>query len=474
MQFTNAYRFLYSHYVKCLFSKSKLVDTWNSCDPVDYDMKYNYKPSLRDVRHSLRYRSKEYFLENTLHGVPFFVDPTRPKWERVTWFLLTIASLAATLVVIAIIWNKFQTEPTITGLDIRTEHINIDFPPIFICFEWAQLNHSRLRENEMYIYEQLYNWIWGKNIDLRGFDTAYQNTHNFHSTFEMMAPNCDDVIRNCSYKGIKGSCDTLFMKVLTSVGACCKFKAVEPLTIVDTAWSLQFETLIYPWRLYVSQNIDATPKPGERPLVNPYFPIDIEFIVDITHATSDIRYLTLRQRECYYKRDGVNLNDCEFNCFIEKLLDRCNCLPWFLSFTDQTECPLSKYACLNDSRIEMIQCDCWLSCNHTSYSVKGIVKEQRNVNRIILKNWPTAVYKREMRFGYMDLVVSFGGIASLFLGYSLLTSVEMGYYFSLRTYCGAVIQSSRKVHNIVTVHVVGKLSHKVDADVQPKYYQYLN
>lgn len=41
-----------------------------------------YNPSLDDLRGSLRMRSKELFLENSLHGVPYFADPTRPIHER--------------------------------------------------------------------------------------------------------------------------------------------------------------------------------------------------------------------------------------------------------------------------------------------------------------------------------------------------------------------------------------------------------
>lgn len=168
----------------------------------------------------------------------------------------------------------------------------------------------------------------------------------------------------------------------------------------------------------------------------------------------------------------MNFNDCEINCFIDELYKRCKCLPWFLSSVDKTECSLSKYSCLKNVNTDATQCNCWLSCDHVSYSVREIQRSPRNINRIILRNWPTALYKREMRFGYFDLLVSFGGIAGLFLGYSLLTSIEFGYYFTLRTYCGAVVQLSRKQYNIITVHVVEKLPQKVN--VNPKYYQYVD
>lgn len=49
--------------------------------------------------------------------------------------------------------------------------------------------------------------------------------------------------------------------------------------------------------------------------------------------------------------------------------------------------------------------------------------------------WPIVRYKREVLFGWVDLLVSFGGIAGLFLGFSLLFGVELIYYFTVRTFC---------------------------------------
>ncbi|XP_031843503.1 pickpocket protein 28 [Nomia melanderi] len=436
-------------------------------------MKYNYTPSLRELRSSVKRRSKEYFLENSLHGVPYAADPTRPKWERITWFFLTVASVVATVITIAIIWGKFQTEPTITGLDVLTEDAYIDFPRIFVCFDWSQLNYMQLNKDEIRMYEQLYNWRWGKDLDSKMYDTVYQKKKDFSADFETMAPNCGDVMTNCNYKGLNKSCSTLFTKAVVAVGACCKLNTLDPVGIKDAIRELEFEikSSYYPWRLYITQNIDSSPIPEERPLVKAYFPIDIEFSVEMTYVTSDIHYLSLRQRKCNYKHDE-SFTNCEIKYFTNQLLTHCKCVPWFLAFIKKEECKLSKYSCLNYTTVDISDSNCWLSCDHTSYSVKAILKSYKNSNRIIFKFWPVAFYKREMRFGYLDLLVSFGGIASLFLGYSLLTSVELGYYFSLRSYCGAVIQSSRQKYNIRTIHVVEKVPNKIN--IQQRYHQYID
>ncbi|CAL7949306.1 unnamed protein product [Xylocopa violacea] len=437
-------------------------------------MKYNYKPSLKELQTSLKYRSKEYLLYNSLHGVTYFVDPTRPKWERWLWFSLTLMSVITVVSVIVFILGKFETDPTLTGFDIGTQHINIEFPRVFVCFEWAHMNQSYIPQVEMFIHEQLYNWNFEKYNNSRSFASIYKHKNDFRKMFETMAPNCDILITNCVYKGTIVPCNKVFQRVLTPVGACCKSIDLEPLRVVDISWILKFTTpnLTYPLRFYLTQPNELGPKLGERAMVKTYFPIDIKFTVDMTYSTPDVRYLLLRQRKCIYKEEGTNLDDCEINCIIDKLLARCKCLPWFLSFADKTECSLSQYSCLNNVVNDMARCNCWLYCNHTSYTVESIKTASLNEHRVILKGWPSAFYRREMRFGYLDLLVSFGGIASLFVGYSLLTTIEFGYYFTLRMYCGAVIEASRKQYGIVTVYVVEK--HRQKAEINPKYYQYTN
>lgn len=122
--------------------------------------------------------------------------------------------------------------------------------------------------------------------------------------------------------------------------------------------------------------------------------------------------------------------------------------------------------CIADhvSNITSIQgCErCELSCANTVYEIEKLTKTYVwltaffscvqntsiifNIRRNLETNaektvsieyltWPIIRYKREVLFGWVDLLVSFGGIAGLFLGFSLLSGVEIIYYFTLRTGC---------------------------------------
>jgi acid-sensing ion channel, other len=62
-------------------------------------------------------------------------------------------------------------------------------------------------------------------------------------------------------------------------------------------------------------------------------------------------------------------------------------------------------------------------------------KETELLINIEFLTWPIIQYKREVLFGWVDLMVSLGGIAGLFLGFSLLSGVEIIYYFTMRAVC---------------------------------------
>lgn len=80
--------------------------------------------------------------------------------------------------------------------------------------------------------------------------------------------------------------------------------------------------------------------------------------------------------------------------------------------------------------------DLQLYCVFLYYSSGGEAAEgeEKYIN-IEYLTWPIIRYKREVLFGWVDLLVSFGGIAGLFLGFSLLSGVEIIYYFTMRACC---------------------------------------
>lgn len=71
--------------------------------------------SFRLLRRSLLYQTREFFNNSTLHGVRYIAESDRPFGERFMWFCFTAIGFISALVIIVSLWEKFQTNPTITG-----------------------------------------------------------------------------------------------------------------------------------------------------------------------------------------------------------------------------------------------------------------------------------------------------------------------------------------------------------------------
>lgn len=195
-----------------------------------------------------------------------------------------------------------------------------------------------------------------------------------------------------------------------------------------------------------------------------------------TDASEELRFLTRSQRSCIFYDEDISYNNCVLECQKKTIRKICGCLPWFLSKNRQEECSIEKYSCLSDNaeRLRRPTCEseCYLYCSHTSYTFESIANSYVTV---VTTRWPIVRYRREVRFGWLDLVVSFGGIMGLFLGYSILTTVELIYYFSLRFYCGAVVAYDTDVNiKLKKIKVKQIKENNMQLTVPTiKYYDYI-
>lgn len=87
---------------------------------------------------------------------------------------------------------------------------------------------------------------------------------------------------------------------------------------------------------------------------------------------------------------------------------------------------------------EGMQCDCLPECSRVTYNVdvqpiydeKPIGKDQVLLN-VHFEKTTMIKYRTDVTFSWMDLMVGFGGIVSLFLGMSLLSGVEIVYFSTI-------------------------------------------
>ncbi|KAH0563855.1 hypothetical protein KQX54_007491 [Cotesia glomerata] len=342
--------------------------------------------------------------------------------DRFVWFLCTVLSLCAALGIIVTIFEKFVTNPTLTGVVVGQENSQNMLPSITLCMTSDYLDLSRVSEDEGITYESYYNWDWKPIVNI----TSPKLSQSLSDIFLQITPSCDNLLADC-------------------------FK-----------------------HLYFFGNDEEIPE-RESP-ISYTMRRNMEFMLSltVTDASGEMRILTHSQRQCIFYDEGISYNNCMMECRKKTIHKVCGCLPWFYSKNKLEECSLEQYSCLsdNENRLRTPKCasDCYLYCNHTTYIFETIVNGDVTV---VDARWPLVRYRREVRFGWLDLVVSFGGIMGLFLGYSILTTIELIYYFSLRFYCGAVVVHDDHINKRFKIINVIKKPKQVKLPTTMMYYDYV-
>lgn len=73
------------------------------------------KENVSLLRTSVRHQTREFFDNSTLHGIRYIAEEDRSFSEKFMWFSFVAIGAVAAFVIIGSLWEKFQTNPTITG-----------------------------------------------------------------------------------------------------------------------------------------------------------------------------------------------------------------------------------------------------------------------------------------------------------------------------------------------------------------------
>ncbi|ALC49816.1 ppk23 [Drosophila busckii] len=435
-------------------------------------------------RRSLIYQTKEFFQNSTLHGVRYIAETGRPIGEKFMWFCFTSIGAVTALVIIMSLWEKFQTNPTITGLDTDFHNQNVVFPTTVICPDTA-FDHDKsydevfkslanYEENKAQLFAPFLDLLTSLNFDnIKDAAMLSQNVpidmlheRSIREWAFLVHVTCENTLISCKYRDDEIPCCDHFEPIYTEHGFCyafnSRFKSTptedlktgppHDLYETDKKWALFFlpnsssRIFIFSNEEYFGSDFNAQIDWTEDQLV------EVRISKKNTYTTDDARQLSIGQRKCIfgdevklsYFPDDYTFSSCMKQCRINKAIKLCKCNPPFYKpISNAPMCTVTDFNCLNEHQLNItnikdcLQCE--LSCSKTVFNIDKLIKltEKPETPGVLVEflTWPIIRYKREVLFGWVDLLVSFGGIASLFLGFSLLSGVEIIYYFTLRACC---------------------------------------
>ncbi|CAB0002733.1 unnamed protein product [Nesidiocoris tenuis] len=301
---------------------------------------------------SWKYQTREFFENSTLHGVRYVAEKGRPIYEKLIWFSFVSMGAIVTLIVILALWEKFQTNPTITGLDTDFHNWNVPFPGITLCLttpfsEKRFLDHVNRSEN---IKSNFVNSVncdhlchWSKN-------TLHHVQHFYLKAktacfVPQLAFRCEDFMGNCTFKQEEIPCCEAFRPTFTDHGLCFSFNTIH--AEVDWSWKPPGLNATME-KLHQVYETDST--------------WSVKFDADLDKIHENARQLSIKQRKCVFKDEKELLSAKEYSywacmndCRMKLAKERCFCVPFIVVAVHEIK---------NASR-----CSCELGCDNTRYEV---------------------------------------------------------------------------------------------------------
>uniref|UniRef100_A0A182MEP0 Sodium channel protein Nach n=1 Tax=Anopheles culicifacies TaxID=139723 RepID=A0A182MEP0_9DIPT len=213
-------------------------------------------------------------------------------------------------------------------------------------------------------------------------------------------------------------------------------------------------------------------------------PLPIESSSTMSQVPENMRKCFLPEESNAQSLDNFNLNVCMAECRLRTILKLCSCIPFYYSELNIEEarnmdmCSLKHVECLHyfrryfyslraddslDSELQDVEfgmdCECKPPCSVLNYNVQTIASQRksksfksanfggRNVSmyatlNVHFKDIYCVKYKRDAYMTWDSLVATFGGIFGLCMGGSVLSIVELIYYFTIKPF--TLYQSGRK------------------------------
>ncbi|XP_026467426.1 sodium channel protein Nach-like, partial [Ctenocephalides felis] len=208
-------------------------------------------------------------------------------------------------------------------------------------------------------------------------------------------------------------------------------------------------------------------------------------------SVPDVAHFSTQQKGCIYQDESVySYSNCLVMCRVRSIFALCGCKLFYLP-DDRDEvpqpinCTLQHIQCLNKymgklkwrtlkprtdgipglehEEEDSLNCpECWPQCSSTSYLVQGTwapmipdildngtdpssIKQNKSLIRVFYGSSSTMLYRKDVLYYWYEIVSNFGGICSLFVGFSLMSVVEVLYFFTVRL-CENLVHDIKETH----------------------------
>lgn len=190
--------------------------------------------------------------------------------------------------------------------------------------------------------------------------------------------------------------------------------------------------------------------------------LDVLISPDVLETDEDLRSFPISERKCYMEGERTlrffkkySVRNCEMECFSTFTYEKCRCVPFYTIRNSTMEiCSFSSYDCYRNAKLKVKlgqnfdeekvrNCKCLTTCNTINYNLEYIyndIKADGNnteeLNQITIsfrfKNDEFIPKRRYRNMDFLEFLAETAGLLGLYCGVSILTFVELIYFFMIR------------------------------------------
>ncbi|KAJ0179061.1 hypothetical protein K1T71_005836 [Dendrolimus kikuchii] len=438
--------------------------------------------------HRLKQNCKRYMklcLEtSSIHGLNHLVAAGRHPLEVILWLIIVGLSVFGSFYLSQTTWSRYQSSPTVISMDRDMFAWNTTFPCVTICPD------KKLDKGKLEAY--LRNSPETNKTELEEFIRAVANAtyDNFNDI-----PDYDKIPPE-DYVDLMLNLSAVFAPTLTVGVTGVIMQIVPTITEMGLCYAVNCKAAVYnsPWyrkankwkpikhnkTLYIhpldgevfAQVVNLSTgysvflhEPQEVPdLVSRHYHSTEGFYMKLyvtavtVYTAPDAAKLSIAQRRCRFPHEN-NLKHnsiytyamCRMECRIKLCLKYCKCIPHFYrNIGDEKICDTKGLKCLAEYKESLfrlqdidgkkINCDCLPLCDDVNYVIQSNALQPWFMGTNLqwgMVTYPRMRFRRDIIFGFTDVLVAVGGMAGLFLGCSVLSFMEIIYFLTLRLVCYA-------------------------------------
>ncbi|XP_021933418.1 sodium channel protein Nach-like isoform X2 [Zootermopsis nevadensis] len=447
------------------------------------------------------YILKDFCNNSSIHGLKFITKPRRHWIERVFWVVCCALSWCGSFLLILSAWENNQNNAVsfvadTTYLDWNTPFISI---AVFQHGLNSEVANSYIR-NKFKKHEDGFVEEMRRLFDEIAFQEHLTLIHkcldntsklnfieksdcprtNLFDVVQSVRSPCKDIFRNCQWNGNEFDCCKYFLPLQTEMGPCYALNNIHTqnssksevlLDMMSNRTTgpgkllleLALNTKVY----YLSKDEVPTFNTLSENVITATRKIFYKTLLQVTEVISvpDARSINIDKRQCkfpeentgFYLYNWYSYSACLVECRRREVMRLCNCTnPLMPAARTEKNCDLDGMVCLEKNKDYIntlinpwdkregagISCTCMQGCEELGFRMvsKEEEREPRNYTTIEVQmvQLPTVRFKRNIVRNKVDMVVNMGGTAGLLVGGSILSVVEILYYFLVRPVWEAV------------------------------------